>query len=104
MNGQVDEGQLKCGFPLHCPQVEVCNGQDDNCDGLVDEGNVCGSCTWSYETCDGCDNDCDGMADNGVQTEVCQKPDGSAGTRACKPPQMVPVGTCVAGGGWGACQ
>ena len=29
----VDEGVTKCGSPLHCPTTEVCNGQDDNCDG-----------------------------------------------------------------------
>ena len=106
MNGQVDEGQLKCGNPLHCPQAEVCNGQDDNCDGQVDEGGVCGSCVWSLETCDGCDNDCDGVADNkpAEMYQYCLKTDGTIGMRNCLPPQFVLTGGCAAGGGWGACQ
>ena len=24
------------------PNIEICNGTDDDCDGLMDEGNVCG--------------------------------------------------------------
>lgn len=106
LNGQVDEGQLKCGNPLHCPQAEVCNGQDDNCDGQVDEGGVCGSCVWSAETCDGCDNDCDGMTDNNLAEsyQYCLKADGTTGMRYCLPSQFVLHGGCAAGGGWGACQ
>ncbi|MDO8656293.1 MAG: putative metal-binding motif-containing protein [Nanoarchaeota archaeon] len=42
---------------------EVCNGEDDDCDGQSDEGNVC--CTPSSEVCDGRDNDCDGQSDEG---------------------------------------
>jgi len=34
--GVVDEGQAKCGNPLHCPTPEVCNGLDDNCNGVLD--------------------------------------------------------------------
>jgi MYXO-CTERM domain-containing protein len=36
-NGVIDEGATKCGNPLHCPQPEVCNGLDDNCNGVIDE-------------------------------------------------------------------
>ena len=66
--------------------TEVCNGIDDNCDGVTDEGcgtlgctnlAACnfdpaatiddGSCVLpSPETCDGVDNDCDGTVDDGV--------------------------------------
>ena len=28
----------KCGSPLHCPTAEICNGQDDNCDGIDRRG------------------------------------------------------------------
>ncbi len=86
-------GQLVCD-PLVHPGVEICNGADDNCDGLVDEGNpegdrpcdtgqrgVCASgrtvcrdggliCEQlvqpSDEICDGLDNNCDGQVDEGL--------------------------------------
>ncbi|MDI3283359.1 MopE-related protein [Polyangium sp. 15x6] len=103
----VDEGVFKCGNPLHCPVAEICNGQDDDCDGLTDEG-LGASCTCkpSPEVCDGCDNDCDGVADNGIPAIPCglTTPANCAGTLSCKPPQNVPIGTCVPSGGYNACQ
>jgi hypothetical protein len=62
------------------PAGETCNGQDDNCDGDVDENGVCNACT-------------------GPQTRSCY--DGDAATEG--------VGFCRAGsqacqnGGWGSC-
>ena len=75
------------------PRAETCNGRDDNCDGVVDEGNpggggacntgLSGACAAgelacvegdvtcvqlreaAAETCNGEDDDCDGVADNG---------------------------------------
>ena len=75
------------------PQQEVCNGMDDDCDGVVDNGNpgggeacdsgLLGVCAAGEtvceggeivcdplvepqsETCNGMDDDCDGVADNG---------------------------------------
>ena len=80
-NGQTDEGAIKCGNPLHCPQPETCNGIDDNCNGIVDEGasgvpfSICPNmCHPSPEICDGCDNDCNGTADDGVPTAACGLP------------------------------
>jgi hypothetical protein len=67
--------------------VEVCNGIDDNCDGVIDEGGVCQTCTPVAEVCDGKDNDCDGVVDNnlidtakpcGLNVGVC-----TPGTTAC---------------------
>jgi len=55
------------------PQVEVCDGVDNNCNGAVDEGvlNRCGECgPEPIEVCDGLDNDCDGEVDEGV-TNIC---------------------------------
>ncbi len=102
--GGADEGVLKCGNPAHCPKAETCNGLDDDCNGVVDE-NVCNGCVPSPEVCDGCDNDCDGVADNGVVGVPCglASPPNCVGTMAGKAPQVVPVGTCAAGGGFAAC-
>ncbi|MBN1773630.1 MAG: PQQ-binding-like beta-propeller repeat protein [Deltaproteobacteria bacterium] len=53
------------------PGIEVCNGADDDCDGLADEhgavgSNPCGECVF-VESCDGIDNDCDGLTDEGLR-------------------------------------
>ncbi|MFO0761412.1 MAG: MopE-related protein [Byssovorax sp.] len=102
-----DEGAQKCGNPAHCPLTEVCNGQDDDCNGVIDEG--CPAvCNASPEVCDGCDNDCNGFTDNGVASVPCGptgpgEPPNCQGTLTCKPPQAVAVGACVANGGFNAC-
>ncbi len=100
----VDEGVTKCGSPLHCPLAESCNSQDDDCDGLIDEG-VCSGCNPTPEICDGCDNDCDGVADDGIAAIPCGQanPPNCSGQITCKAPQNVPIGGCVAGGGFNAC-
>jgi len=49
--------------------TETCNGSDDDCDGVVDEG-VTGSTTW-YADADG-----DGHGDPGVSSTSCSEPSG----------------------------
>jgi uncharacterized protein (TIGR03382 family) len=68
---------------------EVCNGYDDNCNNMADEGvrptcgtgwcqRVAATCTSTCvpgtpiaETCNGYDDDCDGVLDNGTDAELC---------------------------------
>ena len=107
---------------------EVCNGEDDDLDGLTDEGedgdaltvdcaNLCGEgtqtcdsgsfsdCTAptpSDEVCDDQDNDCDGIIDEGVTTtyfddfdrDTFGDPDLAFATEACS----LPDGPTVTGG------
>jgi hypothetical protein len=53
------------------PQMEVCNGADDDCNGTVDDvpGGCDGVCIPKQEICNGADDDCDGVADDEVAGE-----------------------------------
>jgi MYXO-CTERM domain-containing protein len=63
----VNDGQATCA-PLTpgASSIETCNGVDDNCDGIIDEGGVCQTCQPMLEVCDGKDNDCDNVVDNAL--------------------------------------
>ena len=75
-HGRCSVGYMRCeqGTWSPCegaiePEVEVCNGHDDNCDGSIDEGliNACGGCgVVPDEVCNGRDDDCDGEIDEGL--------------------------------------
>lgn len=108
------------------PSLEVCNGRDDNCDGLtdndpVDVGASCGSsvgacvsgstacvggvlgCTGGIpagtETCNGIDDDCDGTTDEALVRACYSGPMGTlGGSRVCRAGTQ----TCI-GGVFGAC-
>ncbi len=77
INGQayqaVDQAGLRSAFARILADAivqEDCNGEDDDCDGRVDEGvlNACGQCgAPPAEACDGDDDDCDGLVDEGVR-------------------------------------
>ncbi len=90
-NGVADEPRNLCGT-CGAPPTEVCDGLDNDCDTVIDEGGVCSGCVPSAEICDGLDNDCDGSTDESL-------------TRPCG----VDVGECSSGtetcnaGTWGAC-
>ena len=94
-NGNVgctaDQLGLACNAVQGLPSPEICNGLDDNCDGLVDNGINCQGCvavcnnTDHCDICNGRDEDCDTRFDEdfaaapcGVDTGACQ-----SGTTAC---------------------
>ncbi len=54
--------------------TEVCNGEDDDCDGVVDEDDAADVLSW-YRDSDG-----DGYGDPSVTTDACDQPSGYVGT------------------------
>ncbi len=69
---RVETGWSACNGTL--PGVEACDGQDDDCDGRIDEGalTACNTCTPpALEACNGLDDDCDGVVD---EVAVCACP------------------------------
>ncbi len=89
------------------PGTEVCNGIDDDCDGLVDEGLTGCSCNATAEICNGRDDDCNGIVDDGVPDQQCATTNafGSCpGTRTClKAAGCDPTGADPTKPCWSAC-
>lgn len=105
---------MRCVPNLYNVSKEVCNGLDDDCDGVVDNNATVapiscgiGACrrtvyqcgytgeafnttcvpgTPTLEVCDGIDNDCDGLVD---EDHVCDRP--------VEGVPVIPVGVCVSG-------
>ncbi len=63
-NATQDGTTCQITIPGLAPTNEVCNGLDDNCNGLVDENGICQTCVPSVEVCNGVDDNCDGIIDN----------------------------------------
>ncbi|MFH1435486.1 MAG: MopE-related protein [Pseudomonadota bacterium] len=102
LNGKVDEGGCVC--EQGCEE-EVCDGADNDCDGLTDENGIC-ECLPSAEVCDGLDNDCNGLIDEGLDcicipsTEECDGVDNNCngmidegGVCDCRPSDEICDGT-----------
>ena len=92
-----DEDCAPLNPAVHHGAVEVCNGQDDDCDEMTDEDLGSSSCGFGQcahaedkcqngvlqvcnpfagatpELCDGLDNDCDGLADEDLGNTTCGK-------------------------------
>ncbi|MEW6433740.1 MAG: MopE-related protein [Myxococcota bacterium] len=109
------DGYTQCS--ARTPSAEACNGEDDDCDGMTDEGlgditcgvgecrrsaaacangapQQCTPGTPATEVCNDKDDDCDGTTDNGFDKQTDVQHCGGCNT-VCAFPHAVP--TCVAG-------
>ena len=74
-----DFGALICGEGPRPATTEICDGQDNDCDGESDEH-------IRQELCDGLDNDCDGLTDEGLGPEICDGLDNDCDTAVDESP------------------
>ena len=58
------------------PVEELCDEEDNDCDGETDEGLAPGT---GYEYCNGIDEDCDGVRDEGPDLSPCEGPENTIG-------------------------
>jgi Putative metal-binding motif len=59
------DGQAVCDASPGVPSAELCNGVDDDCNGMIDDAGM-------LETCNGIDDDCDGGIDEQLNFEPCE--------------------------------
>ena len=89
-----DQLGVTCDAVPGTPSPEVCNGIDDNCDGLIDNGITCTGCVPQCSQAAGCDvcnnidEDCDTRIDENFMPGSC-----GIGTGECNPGTTV----CTAG-------
>ena len=112
-NCQHEQANCAAGQPQACDpylgaEAEVCNGLDDDCDGVPDDGLGSASCGQgkcfhvvesckngvpqpcdpfegaTNETCNSADDDCDGVADDNLGTLLCGVPPCQVEIEACK--------------------
>ncbi|MFO0561033.1 MAG: MopE-related protein [Polyangiales bacterium] len=123
--GFVDvDGRPENGCEYECTSTgaEVCDGRDNDCDGMIDEGNpgsgmACGSNTGtcrqgmtacvmgriacmgetgpSTELCDGQDNDCDGMTDEDLTGDMRIGGVCGTGVGECRPGRNACMGGAI---------
>ncbi len=112
-NGVCDGSETCTSCAKDCGVCEVCNGQDDNGDGRIDEGfdadtdghtSCGGDCKdadasihpGATELCNGNDDNCDGLVDEGYALGIaCDGPDAD--------PCLEGVMVCAAGGAAAVC-
>ncbi|MCE9576021.1 MAG: hypothetical protein K8W52_22910 [Deltaproteobacteria bacterium] len=86
-----DQLGLACNATAGTPAAEICNGKDDNCNGLVDDGINCQGCVAicsnaaHCDTCNNIDEDCDGKIDEDFAPVACGPATGECdpGTTTC---------------------
>lgn len=69
---KTDGSGVECDAQGQSPTTEICNGLDDDCNGVVDDAvGGCQPCVPQPEICNGQDDDCNGLVDDGLNSAPC---------------------------------